>query len=69
MVEEAGPVGSVGGAIIDELAEQGVSGVFATRNIGDGFVTHGSVQELYHMLGLNAQSIAQKVQEVITHEK
>ncbi len=69
VVEEAGPVGSVGGAIIDALAEQGIDGVFATRNIGDGFVTHGSVQELYHMLGLDAQSIAQNVQEVITHEK
>lgn len=69
VAEEAGPVGSVGGAIMDALAEQGVSGVFATRNIGDRFVTHGSVRELYHMLGLDAQSIAQKVQEVITHEK
>ncbi len=69
VVEEAGPVGSVGSEIIARLNQCGVPGVFRTQNIGDRFVPHGSVGELYHMLRLDAEAIVHSVQEVMEHEK
>lgn len=69
VVEETGPVGSVGNALIENLCQRGIPVVFRTQNIGDQFVTHGSVGELYHMLGLNAEAIVRRVQEVMEHEE
>lgn len=44
--------------------EINVSGI----NLGRGYVTHGSVQELYLHYGLDGQSIASYVQEVLRNE-
>ena len=41
--------------------------VFA-RNLGERYVTHGSVNELYRLHGLDAEGIAKYVQEVTGHE-
>ena len=37
-------------------------------NLGDGFVTHGSVSQLYSLCGLDAASVAEKVLEVVRCE-
>lgn len=37
---------------------------FYTTDLGDDFVTHGSVQKLYEMYGLDAKSIANRIEEV-----
>lgn len=38
-------------------------------NLGDHFVPHGSMQKLYKSVGLDAESICRRVQEVLSHEK
>ena len=68
VVEEAGPVGSVGGALIAGLRQREIPVIYRAQNIGDRFVPHGSVQELYHMLELDAEGIVRKVQEVMESE-
>ncbi len=37
-------------------------------NLGNEYVTHGAVNELYHMCGLDGDSIARRIQEVAEHE-
>jgi deoxyxylulose-5-phosphate synthase len=37
-------------------------------NLGDGFVTHGSVAQLYSHCGLDAASVADKIMEVVRRE-
>lgn len=64
VVEEAASVGCIGNQIFRELSELNIDGVKMAINLGDRFVTHGTVSELYQMLGLDAQSIADRVTEV-----
>lgn len=39
-----------------------------TIDLGDGFVTHGSISQLYSHCGIDADSVAKKILEVIRHE-
>ena len=39
-----------------------------TIDLGDGFVTHGSISQLYRHCGIDADSVAKKILEVIRHE-
>ena len=68
VVEEAPGTGSVGYDLITTLSQRGVSAICRTQCTGDRFVTHGSVEELYHMLELDAEAIVSKVREVVVLE-
>lgn len=69
VVEEAQGVGSVGYEIVQALGQQGILATCSIQNIGDRFVTHGSMEELYRYLSLDADSIAKRAEEVVHCEK
>ena len=64
---------AAGCAIADALAQKlsAVSHEYHVHgmNLGDTFVPHGSVQKLYAHCGLDEQSIARKLLEVLDHEE
>lgn len=68
IVEETMEVASVASRILQNLMEQGVSCPVSTMNLGDRFVPHGSMQDLYRYLNLDAPSIAGHAREVFFHE-
>ena len=69
VVEEAGGVGSVGYELIEKLSQRGIPVVYSGQNVGDRFVTHGSVPELYQALSLDTASIVRRAEEVVRREK
>ena len=70
VLEECVSNGCVGQEILSNLMERGVS-LQNTRliNLGNGFVTHGSVPELYRSLGIDGKSVADAAREMIDGEK
>ena len=64
IAEEAVCIGCAGKEIAATLRTQGIVVPTKLVNIGDRFVTHGRVEELYRLLGLDAESLAQKAREV-----
>lgn len=69
VVEESGGVGSVGYEIIERLSWQAVPVIYGCQNIGDRFVPHGSVKQLYQYLRLDAESIVRRAEEVVHREE
>ena len=65
VIEEAASVGCIGNQIFRELSEMNLDGVKIALNLGDRFITHGKVDELYRLVGLDAESIAARVAEVL----
>lgn len=65
VIEECVQVGSVGEALSEELERRGVNARTVLCNLGDRFVTHGSTEALFGMLGLDAAGIAKKAEEVL----
>ena len=59
----------VGYEIIEKLSQRGIPVVYSGQNIGDRFVTHGSLPELYHALSLDTASIVRRAEEVVRREK
>ena len=39
-------------------------GHFCKQNLGDGYICHGAMQDLYALAGLNAQALRDKIREV-----
>lgn len=64
VAEEAVCIGCAGKEIAATLRTQGIVVPTKLVNIGDRFVPHGHVDELYRLLGLDAKSLAQKAREV-----
>ncbi len=69
VAEDTVEAGCVGQALISQLAQQGVTGVLRTRNLGDRFISHGAIQTLYRDCGLDAESLCRMVLEVRDREK
>lgn len=67
VAEDAVCIGCAGKEIAAQLRMRGIAASTRLLNIGDRFVPHGSVDTLQRMLGLDAQSIAQRAREVL-HE-
>ena len=42
---------------------------FSYLNLGDGFTTHGKIAQLHKLCGLDADSVAEHLQEVLKNEK
>ena len=64
VVEDCARQGSLSQEIFTALAERGMNVRCASRNLGDGFVTHGSREELLRERGLDGQSLADWITEV-----
>ncbi len=66
IVEENALMGGFGSAVLELLAERGISGVTVTRlGIGNEFVAHATQAELRKEHGLDEEGIARAVRKVI----
>lgn len=70
VLEDCVASGSVGESIAAGLLAAGVfPQALRLMNLGNCFVTHGSVGKLYESLGIDAQSVAKTAKELISLEK
>ena len=51
----------MGSAILEFMSEQGYSPIIRRIGIPDQFIQHGSIDELYHLCGMDEDSIAQEL--------
>jgi len=69
VLEDCVRTGCVGQRLAAELLEAGLAPKeLLLKNAGDVFVPQGNVDELYRFLGLDAQSVAESIEEVL-HER
>lgn len=65
IAEDSVAMNSVGKRIVSGLADLGkCPEVIVLQNLGDGFVTHGSVSQLRKLYGLDVDTLSSKVEEV-----
>ena len=65
VAEECVDAGCVGRRLAAEFALRGITGVkLSLVNLGNQFVTHGTVTELRQLCGIDGKSIAQRAREV-----
>lgn len=64
VAEDTSENGCIGAAIAAEFGSR-----VTTLNLGDKFIPHGTVKQLRTVAGLDAETIAAKVQEVLRYEK
>ncbi len=70
VLEECVASGCVGQEIAAALAETGIQPkAVCLMNLGSGFVTHGTVPQLYRRQGIDGRSVAAKAKELICGEK
>ncbi len=62
-VEEGALAGGLGQAVASIMAEEGLEAKLLTLGISDEFVPQGKPAELLHLLGLDAEGIAQSIRE------
>ena len=67
VAEEATPGNCVGQRLAAGLLERGIAARMALVNTGPGFVTHGSVNQLRALCGLDGASLYKKALEVCGH--
>ncbi len=65
VVEDTAQAGCIGTVLLAELEANGISAVTRLLNLGSGIVRHGSVQQLWHELRLDADGIVSTVKEVL----
>jgi len=65
-VEDGIVAGGFGSAVIEFMAENGYSATIKRIGIGDRFVEHGSIPELYKICGMDAARIARTIIDVAT---
>jgi transketolase C-terminal domain/subunit len=63
VAEESVENGGVGEKIAAEIAKRGIKARVLLKNLGSSFTSHGSVSDLFGMLGLDAKGIAASVRE------
>ena len=61
-------IGCVGKELLASLRARGVGGPVRLCNLGDRFIPHGAVPELYRLAGLDARSLADAAWEVCQNE-
>jgi len=62
-VENGVITGGLGSAVMEFMADNGYAPRIRRIGIGDTFVGHGSIPELFRLCGLDAESIAQVILE------
>lgn len=68
VAEECLAIGCAGHEIAALLRTRGLLVPTCYCNVGNDFVPHGSVKELYHLVGIDAESIAKTAKEVLVGE-
>ena len=68
VAEESVCIGCVGKELLASLRARGVGGPVRLCNLGDRFIPHGAVPELYRLAGLDARSLADAAWEVCQNE-
>ncbi len=68
VAEEAVCIGCAGKEIAAQLRADGMTFQYRLCNLGDRFITHGKRSDLYRHVGLDALSLAEAAQEVISRE-
>lgn len=68
VLEECSRGSGIGPALAQELINSAIVEKVLQLDLGEEFVPHGSVSQLYRHCGLDGQSIADKILEVIRHE-
>ena len=68
VAEESVCIGCAGKELLASLRARGVGGPVRLCNLGDRFIPHGAVPELYRMAGLDARSLADAAWEVCQNE-
>ena len=63
VIEENSVIGGLGSAVVDYLNRTRPEVRCVTFGLPDAFVTHGSMGELYREIGLDAQSLSEKILE------
>lgn len=64
-LEDNALIGGFGAAISEYLHEKGAKNQLLSLGIGDEFVTHGSVKTLYKHIGLDSDSVAEKIRHFV----
>lgn len=64
VIEDTVSTGCVGAEIAASISRPTV-----LINLGDRFITHGAIDKLFSIAGLDAESISKRVMEVLQHEK
>ncbi|MDR1257980.1 MAG: 1-deoxy-D-xylulose-5-phosphate synthase [Tannerellaceae bacterium] len=62
-VEDGVRQGGLGSAVAEFMADNGYAAGVHRIGVGDAFIEHGSVAELYSLCGMDAQSIARAIKE------
>ncbi|MDD2715189.1 MAG: 1-deoxy-D-xylulose-5-phosphate synthase [Candidatus Wallbacteria bacterium] len=64
-VEENTIIGGLGSAVLELMARHGLKADMLTLGVPDEFVQHGTVEELLHELGLDAEGIEKSIRKFI----
>ena len=67
VAEDCVASGSVGERIAKCLEQEGICAKLMLCNTGDQFTTHGSVRQLYRLLGLDGEGLYERVKEALRH--
>ncbi|GAA0135664.1 1-deoxy-D-xylulose-5-phosphate synthase [Paenibacillus sp. YSY-4.3] len=64
VLEEACQAGSLGSAVLEFYAEQGITGIdVSLMGIPDQFIEHGSIKEQLQEVGLTAEAVVEQIQQ------
>ena len=69
IIEEAAAGSGIKETVSWQVRESGFAGTVHGLDLGDQFVPHGSIMELYRLAGIDADSIVKKVQEALSNEE
>ena len=67
VVEDCADRGCLAREIFSDLAQDGISVRCFARNLGDRFIPHGSVADLYRACGIDGESLATWITEALGH--
>ena len=68
IIEETAAGAGLSDALIAKLSNRLPGTSFEAKDLGEEYVTHGSVKELYRKHGLDAHAIAERMREVCSNE-
>ena len=59
--------GGLGSAVLEYMADKGYALKVKRLGLPDEFVEHGSVEQLYQIVGLDSNSIAREIIQFVKH--
>ncbi len=57
--------GGLGSAVVEFMADNGYTPLVKRIGVPDAFIEHGSIPELYKLCGIDAESIARTIKEIV----